>query len=65
MPENTGLKFTMPAMRILENEHRYLSFLMEEWHALVLWFEHDQPALKNLGHSCISRVRRFWSLLVR
>ncbi|MEK4157563.1 MULTISPECIES: hypothetical protein [Paenibacillus] len=47
MPENTGLKFTMPAMRILENEHRYLSFLMEEWHALVLWFEHDQPVLEE------------------
>jgi hypothetical protein len=30
MREYTGLKFTMPAMRILENEHRYLSFLLEE-----------------------------------
>ncbi|WP_313639782.1 hemerythrin domain-containing protein [Paenibacillus sp.] len=47
MPEYAGLKFTMPAMRILENEHRYLSFLMEEWHALVLWFEQEQPALEE------------------
>lgn len=47
MPEYAGLQFTMPAMRILENEHRYLSFLMEEWHALVLWFEQEQPALEE------------------
>lgn len=44
MPEHAGLKFTVPAMRILENEHRYLSFLMEEWHDIVLWFEGEQPA---------------------
>lgn len=44
MPEHAGLKFTVPAMRILENEHRYLSFLMEEWHEIVLWFEREQPA---------------------
>jgi hemerythrin-like domain-containing protein len=47
MREYTGLKFTMPAMRILENEHRYLSFLLEEWHALVLWFEQEQLALEE------------------
>lgn len=47
MPEYTGLKFTMPAMRILENEHRYLSFLMEEWHVLVLWFEQEHLALEE------------------
>ena len=47
MPEHAGLKFTVPAMRILENEHRYLSFLMEEWHAIVLWFEGEQIALEE------------------
>ncbi len=26
----------VPAMRILENEHRYLSHLMHEWHAIAL-----------------------------
>ncbi len=26
----------VPAMRILENEHRYLSHLMNEWHGIVL-----------------------------
>ena len=39
MPKNTELRFTKPAMRILENEHRYLTYRMEEWHAIVLLFE--------------------------
>ncbi|WNS40697.1 hemerythrin domain-containing protein [Paenibacillus sp. MMS20-IR301] len=47
MPEHTGLKFTLPAMRILENEHRYLSFLMGEWHNIVLWFEQEQILLEE------------------
>lgn len=28
---------SVPAMRILENEHRYLSFLMSEWHTIALY----------------------------
>jgi regulator of cell morphogenesis and NO signaling len=28
---------SVPAMRILENEHRYLSFLMSEWHPIALY----------------------------
>ncbi|MGN8772051.1 hemerythrin domain-containing protein [Paenibacillus barengoltzii] len=31
-----------PAMRILENEHRYLASLMNEWHAIVLDFQNDR-----------------------
>ncbi|UQZ36696.1 cation-binding protein [Paenibacillus sp. PK3_47] len=45
MPDFAELQFTTPAMRILENEHRYLSFLMEEWHAIVLWFEQENIRL--------------------
>jgi len=30
------LNSTVPAMRILELEHRYLSYLMNEWHQIVL-----------------------------
>ncbi|QSF43775.1 hemerythrin domain-containing protein [Paenibacillus tianjinensis] len=48
MPEYTELQFTTPAMRILENEHRYLSFLMEEWHAIVLWFEQEHIRLDEV-----------------
>jgi regulator of cell morphogenesis and NO signaling len=29
------------ATQILENEHRYLQYLMEEWHPIVLKFEND------------------------
>lgn len=65
MPEHAGLKFTVPAMRILENEHRYLSFLMEEWHDIVLWFEGRSPLRKKPELSFISCVRRFWSLRAR
>ncbi|WP_334074447.1 hemerythrin domain-containing protein [Paenibacillus sp. A14] len=25
----------LPAMRVLENEHRYLSYLMEQWHSIA------------------------------
>lgn len=30
-----------PSMRILENEHQYLMYLMNEWHAIILNFEND------------------------
>ncbi|MFS0613913.1 hemerythrin domain-containing protein [Bacillus subtilis] len=36
------LRFKLPAIRILENEHQYLSFLMADWHAIVLNFENNQ-----------------------
>ncbi|MEJ8777736.1 hemerythrin domain-containing protein [Pseudogracilibacillus sp. ICA-222130] len=29
------------ALRILENEHRYLTYVMDEWHEIILHFEHD------------------------
>lgn len=29
------LTFEKPAMRLLENEHRYLSYLAEEWHPIA------------------------------
>jgi len=37
-----NLTFEKPAMRLLENEHRYLSYLAEEWHPLVLRLEEEQ-----------------------
>ncbi|PWU67625.1 hemerythrin domain-containing protein [Gracilibacillus dipsosauri] len=30
------------AMKMLENEHHYLRYLMEEWHPIVLDFENDR-----------------------
>lgn len=41
MAEVANFKFSLPALRVLENEHQYLSYLMEEWHVIVLAFERD------------------------
>ncbi|MDQ0158254.1 hemerythrin domain-containing protein [Alkalibacillus salilacus] len=34
-------QFNNKAMQILENEHRYLQYLMEDWHQIVLRFERN------------------------
>ncbi|WP_238654835.1 hemerythrin domain-containing protein [Paenibacillus piscarius] len=57
MTDHAGLRFTLPAMRILENEHRYLSFLMGEWHELVLWFEQEQITLEE-ARAQLRRLRQ-------
>ncbi|EGQ26535.1 hemerythrin HHE cation binding domain protein [Sporosarcina newyorkensis 2681] len=36
---NPGFTYSLPVLRVLENEHRFLSHLMNEWHAIVLDFE--------------------------
>lgn len=36
------LTFEKPAMRLLENEHRYLAYLAEEWHPIVLRLEEEE-----------------------
>ncbi|KIL51226.1 hypothetical protein KP77_07380 [Jeotgalibacillus alimentarius] len=38
---NQGFQSKNKAMNILENEHRYLRYLMDEWHAIVLNFEKE------------------------
>ncbi len=35
------LTFEKPAMRLLENEHRYLSYLAGEWHPIALRLEEE------------------------
>lgn len=57
MSQSAGLKFSTPAMRILENEHRYLSYLMGEWHTAVLWFEQDDISLDE-GKARLQELRR-------
>lgn len=34
-------QFELPALRVLENEHNYLLYLMDGWHTIVLGFERD------------------------
>ncbi|BAQ09755.1 hemerythrin HHE cation binding domain protein [Bacillus sp. OxB-1] len=41
MVSNQKFKFDLPALRVLENEHRYLLYLMDGWHSIVLGFERD------------------------
>lgn len=36
-----NFKYELPALRVLENEHRYLTYLMDGWHTIVLAFERD------------------------
>lgn len=43
--EQGTLLNVLPAMRILENEHRYLASLMNEWHSIVLDFQDDRYSL--------------------
>ncbi|ETP68163.1 cation-binding protein [Planococcus glaciei] len=57
MAKQTELRFTEPGMRLLENEHRYLSFLMDEWHAIVLEFENDQISLEE-GREKLKMLRQ-------
>lgn len=40
--EQGALLSESPAMRVLENEHRYLASLMNEWHRIVLDFQNDR-----------------------
>src|SRR5690625_4597733 len=39
MAEHTSFSFSIPALRVLENEHQLLRHLMSKWHPLVLAFE--------------------------
>ncbi|MGG6310714.1 hemerythrin domain-containing protein [Paenibacillus macerans] len=45
--EQGTLLFESPATRILENEHRYLTHLMNEWHAIVLGLQNDRYPLEQ------------------
>lgn len=39
MKRHEDFAFKLPALRIFENEHHLLRFLMDEWHPIVLNFE--------------------------
>lgn len=47
MKNHTEFKFSLPALRVLENEHQYLQHLMEQWHTIVLAFENDVYTLEE------------------
>lgn len=57
MADFAELRFKEPGMRLLENEHRYLTYLMDEWHALVLDFEKDDMTLEE-GREKLKLIRQ-------
>lgn len=56
MKSQTEFKFKLPALRVLENEHQYLTHLMEQWHTIVLAFENDVYTLAE-GHEALGTLR--------
>lgn len=59
-------KNDLPALRILENEHNYLSYLMDGWHAIVLGFERGiyteeeaREAIKTLRKMIVEFIEPF------
>lgn len=57
MATQPELRFTEPGMRLLENEHRYLSYLMDDWHGIVLEFENEELSLEQ-GREKLKRLRQ-------
>ncbi|MET3574152.1 hemerythrin domain-containing protein [Bhargavaea ullalensis] len=52
------LQFTEPAIRILENEHRYLMYVAEEWHGIVLRFEREEEMDRDTAIGLLKELRR-------
>lgn len=57
MAETAKLRFVEPGMRLLENEHRYLSYLMVEWHSIVLEFQNNEMTLEQ-GREKLKTLRQ-------
>ncbi|WP_318614861.1 hemerythrin domain-containing protein [Sporosarcina sp. YIM B06819] len=57
MAEEKKFKFDLPALRVLENEHNYLLYLMQDWHLIVLAFQRDMYTLEE-GHEALQTLRR-------
>lgn len=57
MAKAQEFKFDLPALRVLENEHRYLSYLMDGWHTIVLAFERDIYTVEE-GPEALQSLRK-------
>lgn len=68
MSETNQLRFSTPAMRILENEHRYLSYLMDNWHGIVRYLEtevHTVEEGRRLLHDLRDQLQEFKAILAK
>ena len=57
MVEQEQFQFKVKALRVLENEHRYLKYPMNEWFQLVLKFENDDVKSRLEGLMVIKDLR--------
>lgn len=57
MTEVAKFKFSLPALRVLENEHQYLTYVMEQWHIIVLAFERNMYTPEE-GREALQTLRR-------
>src|SRR5690625_3873051 len=57
MKRHTEFTFDLPALRIIENEHHLLKYLMDDWHPIVLHFERDAYTLEE-GHEALGILRQ-------
>lgn len=64
--EPKRFKFDLPALQVLENEHQYLTYLMDNWHPIVLGFENKiysleeaQEAMGTLRKALIEFIEPF------
>lgn len=58
MAESAKLRFAEPGMRLLENEHRYLTYLMDEWHFIVLDFQNNEKMSLEEGREKLKLLRQ-------
>ncbi|MFD2131317.1 hemerythrin domain-containing protein [Pseudogracilibacillus auburnensis] len=56
MKKHTEFTFNLPALRIMENEHHLLRYLMADWHPIVLSFERNAYTIEQ-GYQAIQLLR--------
>nr|WP_230974016.1 hemerythrin domain-containing protein [Cerasibacillus terrae] len=53
----TKFTFDLPVLRLLENEHQYLTYLMNQWHPMVLGIEQDRYTLEE-ARNVLEKLRK-------
>lgn len=56
MKRHTEFAFDLPALRVVENEHHLLRYLMDQWHPIVLNFERNVYTTDE-GHKALLDLR--------
>lgn len=68
MKRYTAFTFDLPALRVIENEHHLLRYMMDQWHPIVLNFERNVYSVAE-GHKALldlrSKLAHFKGVLVK